>query len=135
MIFSKLTLFSGSAPQQKKQMYGDQISALTTALRKYVRPNSITVRTYIGDKNLFTGNPPTSPAGVPKTLNGVSIVQYSPFAGYSTGKTSCPEARARVWEELNTTPAIDRKWANVAGLSKRDAAACKWTRIFGGKTS
>ncbi|TVY39833.1 hypothetical protein LSUB1_G002573 [Lachnellula subtilissima] len=112
-----------SAAQQKKQRYQDKISALTTAIRKYVRPNTITVRTYIGDSSTFTGNPAVSPAGVPKTLNGVTIMQYSPYAGKSN--KGCPEARARVWEELDTSPAVDRKWAStLAGLKKRDGAAC-----------
>lgn len=111
-------------------MYDAQIAALKTALQKYVRPNSVTVVPYIGADDAFveTGDPNylRSPAGVPHTLNGVSILQYSPYAG--TDKNGCPEARARVWTEINTKPSVDRKWGStVSGLSKRDGAACKLT--------
>jgi hypothetical protein len=114
-------------------MYAQQIGALQTAIQKYVRPNSVTIRPYIGVDEEFTpltgrDGERTSPAGVPYTLNGVSILQYSPFAGSST--THCPEARARVWEETNPVAAADRKWAANVALNKRDATACKWEEDF-----
>jgi hypothetical protein len=114
-------------------MYPDQINALKIALRKYVRPNTLEVRLYIGDVSAFTeANDYYSPAGVPNTLNGVTIIQYSPYAGDSDGCQ--PIARARVWEEVNSTPAIDRTWAaNVNGINKRDGAACMWRRQLLGR--
>ncbi|KAF3770871.1 hypothetical protein M406DRAFT_67232 [Cryphonectria parasitica EP155] len=113
-----------SAAQQKKLMYTDQIQQLQLAMQKYVRRNTVTIRPYIGAEDAFTDNgsgEKRSPAGVPDWLNGVSILQYSPYAG--TSSKGCPEARARVWEEINTSPAVDRSWpASVGGSSKRDAA-------------
>ena len=34
-------------------------------------------------------------------------------------------ARARIFEELNPTAAVDRKWSANVALNKRDGAACK----------
>ena len=42
-------------------------------------------------------------ANVPKALNGVSIFQYSPYAG----DKMVVRKRARTWEELNPIPAVD----------------------------
>lgn len=121
--------FSSSKAQLGKQLYKTHIDALITAIRKYVRPNDVEVQTYIGADDQFTPSDADdwtrrSPAGVPYALNGVSIVQYSPYAGDT--KENCHEARARVFGEINPEPAIDRKWASTAaGLSKRDGAACR----------
>jgi hypothetical protein len=102
-------------------MYGPQIAALKLAIQKFVRPNRVKERYYIGDEAKFSSDG-RSPAGVPLSLNGVSILQYSPYAGSDGG---CPEARARIFEEINDDPPIDRRWAANVPSIKRDGAACK----------
>jgi hypothetical protein len=117
-------MHSTSPAQQQEQRYTDHIAALQEAIQKSITTTSVTIRTYIGDKSTFNeAIPPRNPAGVPILLNGVSILQYSPYAGED--EHGCPVARARVFEEVNQIPAVDRKWPAV-GLNKRDGAACKW---------
>ena len=119
-------MYSTSPVQQQQQKYADHVAALQEAIQKSITTTSVTIRTYIGDTSTFNdATPSRNPAGVPIWLNGVSILQYSPYAGEDDN--GCPIARARIFEELNRVPAVDRKWPAV-GLNKRDGAACKWEK-------
>lgn len=137
---TELTLsLSTSKLQLKQSMYSDHIAALRVALQKFVRPNTVNIYNYIGADNMFlplTGDEGVrrspAPADVPYTLNGVSIIQYSPFAG--TSVAGCQQARARVWAEIDAVPTIDRTWPSNAGMVKRDDGSCKlWSNFFGMK--
>lgn len=109
-------------------MYKTKIEILQRAIQKMVRPNTITIRTYLGDPRYWKETPEPT---IPEYLDGISILQYSPFAGYDgKGTSTCNQvARARVLEQTNPKPAVDRKWTpidNIQALpkAKRDDA-CK----------
>lgn len=86
------------------------------------------VRTYLGNWAYIT---------VPMDLNGVTVIQYSPFSAFDGhGRAACNRvAEVKIWEELNPNPAIAMAWhpRQSQQLDKRqdvdgddDDDACKW---------
>lgn len=101
-------------------MYPGQISALKAALESSIHATSVTTRIY--DPEL-KGEPKVNAAGIPEALAGLSILQYSPNA--LVDDNGCALAQARIYEEVNDVPPINRTWPATSAANKRDGAACK----------
>lgn len=104
---------------QEQMAYPEQISALKAALESSIHATSVTIRTY--DPQL--SGKPKAEAGVPEVLAGLSILQYSPNA--LVDDNGCALAQARIYEEVNDVPPINRTWPALSTVNKRDGAACK----------
>ena len=96
---------------------------LQNAITSIIPQATFNVRTYLGSPGYIT---------VPVDINGVTIVQYSPFSAYDgNGRKPCNRvAEVKIFEELDPTPAVKLAWHPKSGqrLSKRDEDddTCKW---------
>lgn len=106
------------------QLYESKIRLLQNAISSIIPQATFNIRTYIGDSDLIE---------VPEDVNGLSIIQYSPFSGWDgPGREPCNRvAEVKIWGEINPIPALYSSWHPVDGqyLQKRqednDNGTCK----------
>ena len=93
--------------QENKELYESKIALLRDMLQRELSPAKLTTHTYVG---VPSG---TGQTKVPLDINGVSIVQYTPYQG----DDGCNQiAAVKIWVELKADP-VRKRLLNQMHLS------------------